>query len=208
MGPPKKPKLTLAQHAAVLRAMYPNSKTTINKGLLTWRATIQPMALARLYRVELQYRLGEHPKIRVLEPNLRELSGGAASSTSIPRKIKSCASTTPMDGSGMPANPSPTPSCFGLTSGSSTLRRGSSPGTGTVVEPTQFCRSRNQNPKPQHQRRSCDTMTLTDSQIENFVSKVLHLGKDKRKDFMAQADRLIKKLETKISENSSFKVKS
>ena len=76
MGLPKKPKLTLAQHAAVLRAMYPNSKTSINKGLLTWSATIQPMALARLYRVELQYRLSEHPKIRVLEPNLRELSGG------------------------------------------------------------------------------------------------------------------------------------
>ena len=76
MGLPEKPKLTLAQHAAVLRAMYPNSKTSINKGLLTWSATIQPMALARLYRVELQYRLSEHPKIRVLEPNLRELSGG------------------------------------------------------------------------------------------------------------------------------------
>lgn len=50
-------------------------------------------------------------------------------------------------------------------------------------------------------------MTLTDSQIDNFVSNVLHLGKDKRKEFIAQADRLIKKLETKITEDSSFKVK-
>jgi tRNA nucleotidyltransferase (CCA-adding enzyme) len=49
-------------------------------------------------------------------------------------------------------------------------------------------------------------MTLTDNQIGNFVSKVLHLGKDKRKEFIAQADRLIEKLETKITEDSSFKV--
>jgi hypothetical protein len=73
---PKKRELTLAQHAAVLRAMYPNSKTNINRALLTWHGTIQPIALARRYPVELQYRLGERPKIRVLEPNLRELAGG------------------------------------------------------------------------------------------------------------------------------------
>ena len=49
-------------------------------------------------------------------------------------------------------------------------------------------------------------MNLTDTQINNFVSKVLHLGKDKRKEFIAQADRLIQKLKTKIDEDSSFKV--
>jgi hypothetical protein len=50
-------------------------------------------------------------------------------------------------------------------------------------------------------------MMLTDDQIEVFVSKVLHLGTGKRKEFIAQVDYLIGRLKTKITENSSFKVK-
>jgi hypothetical protein len=73
---PKKPELTLAQHAAGLRAMYPHAEIRTVSGVLTWRDTIQPMALAWRYVVELKYRLGEEPTIRILEPNLRELAGG------------------------------------------------------------------------------------------------------------------------------------
>ncbi len=50
-------------------------------------------------------------------------------------------------------------------------------------------------------------MILTDEQIEVFVSKVLHLGTGKRKGFIAQVDYLIGRLKTKITEDSSFKVK-
>jgi hypothetical protein len=50
-------------------------------------------------------------------------------------------------------------------------------------------------------------MKLNDSQIDVFVSKVLHLGQGKRKEFLAQVDYLIERLEKKIDEDSSFKVK-
>lgn len=48
---------------------------------------------------------------------------------------------------------------------------------------------------------------LTDSQVDVFVSKVLHLGQGKRKDYIAQVDNLIDELTKKITEDSSFKVK-
>ncbi len=50
-------------------------------------------------------------------------------------------------------------------------------------------------------------MMLTDAQMDIFVSKVLHLGTGKRKEFIAQVDYLIGRLKTKITEDSSFKVK-
>jgi hypothetical protein len=50
-------------------------------------------------------------------------------------------------------------------------------------------------------------MMLTNAQIEVFVSKVLHPGTGKRKESIAQVDYLIGRLKTKITEDSSFKVK-
>ena len=50
-------------------------------------------------------------------------------------------------------------------------------------------------------------MMLTDDQINVFVSKVLHLGPGKRKEFITQVDYLIGRLKKKIDEDSSFKVK-
>ena len=50
-------------------------------------------------------------------------------------------------------------------------------------------------------------MKLTDAQIEIFVSKVLHLGPGKRKEYILLVDNLISELSKKIAEDSSFKVK-
>ncbi|HEY3783546.1 MAG TPA: CBASS oligonucleotide cyclase [Fimbriimonadaceae bacterium] len=50
-------------------------------------------------------------------------------------------------------------------------------------------------------------MTLTDDQLDIFISKVLHLGAGKRKEYIGQADYLIERLKKKIDGNSSFKVK-
>jgi hypothetical protein len=50
-------------------------------------------------------------------------------------------------------------------------------------------------------------MMLTDTQLDVFVSKVLHLGNGKRKEYIAQVDYLIGRLKSKITEDSSFKVK-
>lgn len=50
-------------------------------------------------------------------------------------------------------------------------------------------------------------MELTDEQLGVFVSKELHLGLGKRKEFISQVDRLIEKLQKKIDEDSSFNVK-
>lgn len=50
-------------------------------------------------------------------------------------------------------------------------------------------------------------MMLSDTQLNIFVSKVLHLGAGKRKEFIAQVDFLIESLEKKIKEDASFKIK-
>src|ERR1043165_6457313 len=50
-------------------------------------------------------------------------------------------------------------------------------------------------------------MTLTDDQLGTFISKVLHLGPGKRKQYIGQADYLIERLKKKIEGDSSFKVK-
>lgn len=51
-------------------------------------------------------------------------------------------------------------------------------------------------------------MMLSDDQINVFVSKVLHLGPGKRKEYIGQVDYLIGRLKKKIDEDSSFAVKS
>jgi len=50
-------------------------------------------------------------------------------------------------------------------------------------------------------------MMLKDDQINVFVSKVLHLGRGKRSEFISQVDYLIGRLKKKINEDSSFKVR-
>lgn len=50
-------------------------------------------------------------------------------------------------------------------------------------------------------------MMLSDSQMDVFISKVLHLGQGKRKEFIGQVDYLIERLKKKIDGDSSFKVK-
>ena len=49
-------------------------------------------------------------------------------------------------------------------------------------------------------------MILTDTQLTVFVSKVLHLGQGKRKEYLTQVDTLIARLKRQIDANSSFKV--
>ncbi len=50
-------------------------------------------------------------------------------------------------------------------------------------------------------------MRLTDTQLNVFVSKVLHLGRGKRKELLDQVDHLIESFTEKVHENSDFKVK-
>lgn len=50
-------------------------------------------------------------------------------------------------------------------------------------------------------------MMLNDTQIGVFVSKVLHLGPGKRKEYIDQVNNLISELTKRISGDSSFKVK-
>jgi tRNA nucleotidyltransferase (CCA-adding enzyme) len=50
-------------------------------------------------------------------------------------------------------------------------------------------------------------MKLADAQINYFLAKVLKLPPGKRKDFLAQVDFLIDRLQKKIRDNGSFKVK-
>lgn len=50
-------------------------------------------------------------------------------------------------------------------------------------------------------------MNLTDTQLNYFVSKVLHLGQGKKKEYLDQVDTLIEKLRSKLHGETDFKVK-
>jgi hypothetical protein len=50
-------------------------------------------------------------------------------------------------------------------------------------------------------------MQLTDADINVFVNRVLHLGPGKRKEYLAQVDYLIKRMQDKINEDTGFRVK-
>jgi hypothetical protein len=45
-------------------------------GRLIWESDLKPSAFSRVYRVRIEYRPGRSPVTRVVNPVLRELSGG------------------------------------------------------------------------------------------------------------------------------------
>lgn len=61
---------SIAQQAFALRDRYPDGCVGLRPNALRWRCELTPSALSRTYIVELGYRLGGHPQVRVMTPIL------------------------------------------------------------------------------------------------------------------------------------------
>jgi hypothetical protein len=61
---------SVAQQAFALRARYATASVRLLRGQLTCRIVLTPSSLSRSYTVQISYRLGGHPQVRVLNPVL------------------------------------------------------------------------------------------------------------------------------------------
>jgi hypothetical protein len=59
--------LSAAQQAFALHARFPDAKGTVKAGRLVWIGLLQPTPLSRSYRVEITFRAGQSPRVRILE---------------------------------------------------------------------------------------------------------------------------------------------
>lgn len=69
------PRLSLVQQSRALARHYPESSSRVSRSELLWRGPLCPTTMSRDYSVELRYKLGKNPKVRVLAPELDTLPG-------------------------------------------------------------------------------------------------------------------------------------
>lgn len=66
---------SLAQQAYALRARIPEGVVALSRDRLQWTSSITPTALSRTYLIELCYRRGHMPEVRVRRPALEPRRG-------------------------------------------------------------------------------------------------------------------------------------
>jgi hypothetical protein len=71
----EQPPVSTMVQALWLRKFFPVGKTSLGRNAVFWRGKISPSDYARTYLIEVSYKLGFHPEIRVLEPSLGALAG-------------------------------------------------------------------------------------------------------------------------------------
>jgi hypothetical protein len=67
MAAPRPRPLSVAQQALCLKREFPEATLAVKAGQLLCRHTLKPTPLSRGYRVQLTYRVGGIPKVRVLD---------------------------------------------------------------------------------------------------------------------------------------------
>lgn len=70
----KTPALGVAVQQAHIKKCYPGSPVACRNGLLSWEGIVSARESSGKYRLRMTYRAGTRPKIRVVEPNLREIA--------------------------------------------------------------------------------------------------------------------------------------
>ena len=66
--------LSLCIQRNLLALAYPYLICEVRKDTLVWEGSLQPTPLSRRYRLRIQYKMGKHPRIFAVEPNLRVLA--------------------------------------------------------------------------------------------------------------------------------------
>jgi hypothetical protein len=61
---------SVAQQAFALRARHPRSRVGLHSGALSCTVELTPSKISRTYTVQIEYRVGQHPRVTVLSPEL------------------------------------------------------------------------------------------------------------------------------------------
>jgi hypothetical protein len=69
--------LTVAQQANLIRQVIPDARSRFRRGELIAVVSLQPTAQSSTYAVEISYRPGSPPTVRVLQPALQPRPGSA-----------------------------------------------------------------------------------------------------------------------------------
>jgi hypothetical protein len=71
----KQPPVSTVVQALWLRKFFPAGKTSLGRNSVFWRGEVSPSDYARTYLIEMSYKPGFPPEVRVLDPNLKKLAG-------------------------------------------------------------------------------------------------------------------------------------
>lgn len=73
---PEVPPLNLGQQLTGLKVAYPNGDGTITRRVLQWDGELTPTPISRTYRVDVEMRQGQPPKVFVRTPCLLDIAEG------------------------------------------------------------------------------------------------------------------------------------
>lgn len=67
-----KKRLSIAKQAAHLKRLFPDSAVALSQNsMLIWKGHLQPTPLSEKYHIQIKYRIGMRPEVRVLDPPLK-----------------------------------------------------------------------------------------------------------------------------------------
>lgn len=66
---------SLALQKAALRNFFPAGRVLIRQSELVWEGDLTPSSMSRTYRVEMRYKTGKYPSVRINAPELKTRSG-------------------------------------------------------------------------------------------------------------------------------------
>lgn len=72
---PKSKPVNLTKQILALQRAFPSSEGVVRRNRLRWRAALSPTPMSERYTVCLEYSLEMPPKVRVVEPMLKERDG-------------------------------------------------------------------------------------------------------------------------------------
>jgi hypothetical protein len=73
---PKPPNLSASAQSIALRQCFPSGQTAWNRCEVRWTGEISPSEFSRTYVVELNYNVGDPPRVWVRQPDLKRLADG------------------------------------------------------------------------------------------------------------------------------------
>lgn len=71
----KRKRINIFVQAKKIKKCYPYSKVTKNSNKLTWKGTLKPTPISESYDIKLEYRVGYHPCVYVINKKLELYPG-------------------------------------------------------------------------------------------------------------------------------------
>ena len=75
MGKIRTKRINILVQAAKLKSYFPDSKVTTNINKMVWKGTLKPTPLSETYDIKLEYKVGYHPCVYVVNKKLEIYPG-------------------------------------------------------------------------------------------------------------------------------------